>query len=333
MVQQMTNRERFRHTLLFKESDRLPYFEEGIRSDVIRAWRKKGLSSRKMLYQQFPSDPSDEIQIDLDPYPPLYSEIVDLDRFKKHFNPDTRRRWPWNWGRCVASWKKNDHIRILRVHRGFFLALGVHSWEQFEEVIILTLERPDYVREYLRLYSLFCTEIASRVLDDVQIDAALFSEPIGGKEGPLLSPAIYRSLVLPTYKPVYDLLKERGVEIFIFRTYANAALLLPALVEFGFNCLWACEPNIQDMNYRIIRNRFGEKLSLIGGINIDCLRAGKEQIRSELEQKVPDLLKSGGYIPLADGRIRADISFDNYRYYRQMLIELTKRQGMTRVKE
>ena len=95
----MTNRERFRHTLLFKESDRLPYFEEGIRSDVIRAWRKQGLSSRKMLYQQFPSDPSDEIQIDLDPYPSLYSEIVDLDRFKRHFNPDTRRRWPWNWGR------------------------------------------------------------------------------------------------------------------------------------------------------------------------------------------------------------------------------------------
>jgi uroporphyrinogen decarboxylase len=325
----MTNRERFRHTLLFKKSDRIPYFEEGIRADVIKAWRKQGLSSRKMLERQFPTDTRYEIQIDLDPHPDVPSNLADVDQFNRYFNPDTHRRWPWNWRYQVAKLKKNDHIRILRVHRGFFLALGVHSWEQFEEVIISTLERPDEVREYLNQYSLFCIEIASRVLDKLTIDAAIFSEPIGGKEGPLLSPAVYRSVVLPTYKPLLQFLKQSGVDIIIFRTYANAALLLPELLEFGFNCLWACEPDIQDMNYRTIRDRFGKKLSLIGGINIDCLRAGPRYIRIELEQKLPELIKTGGYIPLADGRIRAEIPYENYRYYRQMLLQLIKAEGIT----
>ncbi|MBU0510494.1 MAG: hypothetical protein KKD28_02180 [Chloroflexi bacterium] len=31
----------------------------------------------------------------------------------------------------------------------------------------------------------------------------------------------------------------------------------------------------------------------------------------------------GGYVPLADGRARADIPYENYAYYRQLLAEIS----------
>jgi len=34
---------------------------------------------------------------------------------------------------------------------------------------------------------------------------------------------------------------------------------------------------------------------------------------------VPELLEDGGFIPLADGRVREDVTFDNYMYYRKLL--------------
>jgi hypothetical protein len=34
---------------------------------------------------------------------------------------------------------------------------------------------------------------------------------------------------------------------------------------------------------------------------------------------VPELLEDGGFIPLADGRVREDVSFENYVYYRKLL--------------
>jgi hypothetical protein len=73
------------------------------------------------------------------------------------------------------------------------------------------------------------------------------------------------------------------------------------------------------MDYRELRGEFGPDLRLIGGIDLDTLRAGSEAIRNEMETKVRPLLASGGYIPLADGRVRADISFENYREYRSFL--------------
>jgi uroporphyrinogen decarboxylase len=49
----------------------------------------------------------------------------------------------------------------------------------------------------------------------------------------------------------------------------------------------------------------------------------KDAIRREIEQKVPPLLEDGGYIPLADGRIREDVPFENYVYYRRLLEQVT----------
>lgn len=73
------------------------------------------------------------------------------------------------------------------------------------------------------------------------------------------------------------------------------------------------------MDYRALRKEYGRELRLIGGIDLDILRRDKESIRREIEEKVPPLLADGGYVPLADGRVREDIPFKNYLYYRRLL--------------
>jgi hypothetical protein len=79
------------------------------------------------------------------------------------------------------------------------------------------------------------------------------------------------------------------------------------------------------MDYREIRQEFGNDLSLIGGIDSDSLRQTKEDITRAVMEVVPPLLESGGFIPLADGRVREDVPFENYLYYRKLL-ELTTGQ-------
>jgi len=78
------------------------------------------------------------------------------------------------------------------------------------------------------------------------------------------------------------------------------------------------------MDYRNLRREFGPELRLIGGIDLDALRRDKEAIRREVEEKVPPLLADGGYIPMADGRVRADVPFENYVYYRKLLEKVTQ---------
>jgi hypothetical protein len=79
------------------------------------------------------------------------------------------------------------------------------------------------------------------------------------------------------------------------------------------------------MDYRELRHEFGRDLRLIGGIDLDVLRRDKDAILREVQEKVPPLLAEGGYVPLADGRVREDVPFENYVYYRRLLEQITER--------
>ena len=323
----MNSRQRFLETMRYGTPDRVPYFEEGIREEVIKAWRKQGLSSKADLVRRFPADHREEIEPDLEPRPKpgAWPETVEeLDAFAVHLDPSDPGRLPADWKRKVQAWQDRDHLLMLRVHRGFFLSLGVYGWERFALVMLRTVDRPHFIRESMRIQGEFAARMAERVLREVEVDAAIFSEPIGGNTGPLISPSMYEDLVLRSYEPLLGVLERFGVGYRVFRTFANARSLLPSILKWGFNALWACEVFMESMDYRNLRKEFGRDLRLIGGIDLDALRRGKDAIRYEVEDKVPPLLADGGYIPLADGRIRDDIPMEHYVYYRELLERVTQ---------
>jgi len=118
-------------------------------------------------------------------------------------------------------------------------------------------------------------------------------------------------------------LRKHGVGTIVYRSYANPRVLLPGVVAAGFDCLWAVEVNGEAMDFRAIRRQFGRNLRLIGGIDADALLLGREAIRREVAEKVPALLAEGGFIPMADGRVRVNVPFENYVFYRRMLEKFT----------
>jgi uroporphyrinogen decarboxylase len=326
----MNSRDRFRETMRYGAVDRVPYYEEGIRSDVFQAWRRQGLKRQSDFKKMFRHDRREEIHPDLEPLPRLHqwpSSADEINRLQRRLNPQDSRRLPRKWPGLVQSWKLREHPVMLHVHRGLFLSMGVEGWDRFSEVIELLGRDPARVHEALMIQGGFAAHLADRVLRDVKVDAAFFSEPIAENRGPLISPKMYAEIVLPSYDPVLEVLSRHGVEIIIFISWANPRRLLPAVLERGFNCLWAYEANPQAMDYRDLRREFGRDLRLIGGIDLDVLRRDKDAIRREVEEKVPPLLADGGYIPMLDGRVRVDVPFENYVFFKRLLEKMIRPSG------
>ena len=321
----MTSQERFLVTMRLGTPDRVPCFDEGIRQEVISAWQAQGLTGADDLFKMAAMDRKETLETDLYPIPDMTEwpkGMHELDRFGKRLDPFDEKRLPKAWPKKVEAWRRREHALLLYVHEGFFLTMGVVGWKRFLEVMYLLVDEIDLVRKMMRIQGEFAAALAERVLQEVAVDAVIFSEPIGGNDQPLLSPAMYEDVVLKSYRPVFDILNQYGVETVIFQTYANARLLIPLILEWGFNCLWSCEAETEGMDYRRLRNEFGRDLRLIGGIDLDALRWGKPAIDKELTTKLPPLLASGGYVPLADGRVRPDMPLANYLYYRKRLNEI-----------
>ncbi len=325
----MDARQRFLRALSSQSVDRIPFLEEGIREEVLEAWYNQGLMREATLNELFHYDQRDEIDPDLEPrpYPPRWPRLPeDLRGFKSRLDPQERRRLPENWKGKVKAWHRRDYPLILHVHQGFFLTLGVGDWKRFYEVLYLTKDQPDLVRGMLEAQGVFAARLAEQIMGEVSVDAVLFSEPIGGNNGPIISPRMYRDIVLGSYQPVMEAARNFQVPLVIMRTYANPRPLLDDIFRSGVNCLWACETPEDGMDFRELRKVYGRELRLIGGIDTDALRIGKEAIQAEVA-KVPELLAQGGYIPLLDGRVREDVPYENYVYYRKLLEEVTSVTG------
>lgn len=325
MPVEMNSWQRFRETMALGSPDRVPYFEEGLRKEVLAIWRQQGLPHGETPELLFPTDHREEIEPDLDPNPALAgypSSAKDLSEFRRCLNPNDTNRIALDEYGVPGALRDDRRVKMLRVHRGFFLSMGVRDWSRFKELMDLLIDKPDIVRQAMDIQGRFAARLADKILSFIQVDAAIFSEPISGNEGPLISPQMYEDIVLSSYQPLINVLKSHGVETVIFRTYANSRILIPWILEHGFNCLWACEVNLKTMDYRDLRREFGTDLRLIGGIDLDALRQGEKAIRKELTTKLPPLLAEGGYIPLADGRIREDVRYADYRYYRHLLREI-----------
>ena len=322
----MNSRDRFLETMRFGKPDRVPYFQEGLRPDVLTTWGRQGLRSADELSNLFPIDGREEEEIDGYPHPRFLRwprSAAGLNGFRRRLKPGDNRL-PSGWRKKVPAWRNRQDTLMLEVHQGFFLTMGVNDWKQFNWVIESLIDRPELILEFMRIKAEMVEVLMERFLSEVQIDAAIFSEPIGGNNGALISPRMYEKFVLSSYTPLLGVLKRHGVDNIILRTYANARVLIPSMLKYGINCLWACETNAEAMDYRSLRKEFGKELRLIGGIDLDVLREGKEAIRREVELKVPPLLEQGGYVPLADGRVREDIPFENYVYYRELLEKVTQ---------
>jgi hypothetical protein len=306
----------------YGDIDRAPLFEEGIRTEVLSLWRRQGMPFESSIHDDFIFDKREEAQPNLDPIPPLKiwpNSMEDIKEFRRRLNPNHRMRLPRNWITQVNKWRNRDFVLILRVHYGFFESVGIGGWKRFMEIMDLLVDDTQTLIRMMRIQGQFNASMVDRVLKDVEIDAAIFSEPIAGIHGPLISPKTYRQVALKSYQPLMEVLKRNGVMTIILRSYANIRILLPDIINSGFNCLWACECETEDMDYRKLRRDFGTELRLIGGIDTDALRRGKESIRKEVTEKVPQLLEQGGYAPLVDGRVREGVTYENYLYYRNLL--------------
>ena len=138
MTTTLNGRQRFNRIMNFQDVDRVLYFEEGIRTEVLKKWRL----NRSVFLKKFNVDLRKEIIPKLDVSPTFRrwpSNIAELSELKNRLNPNDPTRLPKNFKSRVKKWNNRDYPLILRVHRGFFLSMGVYDNDRFLEVLATCL--------------------------------------------------------------------------------------------------------------------------------------------------------------------------------------------------
>ncbi|MHB0913123.1 MAG: uroporphyrinogen decarboxylase family protein [Armatimonadota bacterium] len=144
------------------------------------------------------------------------------------------------------------------------------------------------------------------------VDAIMWGQDHSYKSGPMISPAMFRDLVLPVYKSRVESVR-RSMDVYIFKhACGNNWKLLEMYVEAGFDAYQSIQSSA-GMDLAEVKKAYGEKLVLWGGVPLELLQSGsqvevREAARSALQAGKP----GGRYILGSTHSIATGTKYDNF---------------------
>ncbi|MEM2673837.1 MAG: uroporphyrinogen decarboxylase family protein, partial [Candidatus Bathyarchaeia archaeon] len=188
----------------------------------------------------------------------------------------------------------------------------LRNWMGVERISVAFYRDPDWIAEMMDTLVDLWIKIIRKALKDVKVDFATWWEDMCYNRGPLISVKHFEEFMVPRYRKVTEVLREYGVYINVVDCDGDISLLVPGWLKAGINCMFPLEARY--INIYRLREEFGKKLLLMGGVNKFALISGEKAITRELEG-LTSLLKEGGYIPTVDHRVPPEVSYSTYLHY------------------
>jgi uroporphyrinogen decarboxylase len=141
-------------------------------------------------------------------------------------------------------------------------------------------------------------------------------DDLGFKHRPFMSPAMYRQLLMPAHKKLFDFAHGCGLPV-VLHCDGFVEKLIPSLIEAGINCLQPIEVKA-GMDLLRIKRDYGERIALIGGMDERVLETNDcAQVEAELQAKVPAAMAGGGYVLQVDHSVSPLVDYPTYCYFAQ----------------
>ncbi len=153
------------------------------------------------------------------------------------------------------------------------------------------------------------------------VGALWYSDDIAYATGLMVTPDFYRRYLFPWMKRIGDLAAERDMP-YIYHTDGLLWEVMEDLIDCGIDALQPIEPAAMDI--REVKRRYGDRLALIGNVEVDLLaRGAEEQVRAEVRRLLREVAPGGGYCLGSSNTIAYYVEPANYR----ALLDETIRQG------
>ena len=249
---------------------------------------------------------------------PAVTDWESWEPFKARLRADTPGRFPVEWAEVYSAARSSDlPVYTGDLPIGFFGAprelLGT------EGTCTMFYDMPDLMNDILDTLCELWIDLYSEVYRRAPFDYFFIWEDMCYKNGPLISPEVFRAFLLPRYKRFISSLKELGCKLIMVDSDGDVRKLVPLWIEGGVNITFPWETQF-GLDITKVRGDF-PSIGMIGGINKSSLALGRSKIDEEL-QKIPWMLERGGYIPGLDHETPPEVGWDDFKYFCERLRDL-----------
>lgn len=326
----MTSKERVIKALKREEPDRLPTFEWIIHPRIIKALTGQeseiefirqmdidgiaintNMKKEKINDQHF-RDEWNIVRVSNDEYPNAVEFPIQTEDDMEHFIiPDPDADYRFDDIRKGMEELGDEKAIIIRLRDVFSQPRDLMGYENF---LMGFYMQPALVSRLMEISVDYNTRLAknARALGG---EIIVVGDDIADNRGTLISPEIYREMVLPHFQRLIRNFKDMGFYV-IKHTDGNISDVIDDIISSGIDCLDPIDP-MAGLDIGKIKDQYGSRVCLKG--NIDCVRTLTEKSEAELIAEVKDcILKAsigGGHIISSSNSIHSGINPFNYKVF------------------
>ena len=182
-----------------------------------------------------------------------------------------------------------DHCFIYGSHVGPFTA--AYMAMGFKRFFVRIVDDPAFVQKLLDARTEWCIALYRKAVD-LGVDVLVLGDDAAHKEGPMISPRMWRELVLPYHHRIVDKLDMP----LIWHSDGDIESLLPMAIEAGFTGIHGLE-SAAGIDLGEAKRKFGQDLVLIGNIDVRVLcDSDLGPVRREVTRCIEQGAPGGGYM-------------------------------------
>jgi len=157
------------------------------------------------------------------------------------------------------------------------------------------------------------------------IQVVLVNDDLGMQEGPLLSPACYREMILPYQKKLFSFIKSRTDAFLLLHSCGSVYRFIPDFIEAGVDALNPVQVGAAGMDSERLKREFGKDITFWGGgcdtQSVLCT-ASPAEVKQEVKRRVEDFAPGGGFVFTQVHNIQPEVPPENIAAMYEALDEM-----------
>ncbi|MEA1987560.1 MAG: uroporphyrinogen decarboxylase family protein [Candidatus Marinimicrobia bacterium] len=321
-----TNFEDFQKTLFNNKTNSIPLIELGIAPNIreeiagepIDTVKKEINFMRSLGYDYIKVQPKIDINME--------------QNSTSTTNGDSDRAWSAEHSGIITSmkdfenykWPKKENIDYSRFEKankllpddmgivGQYGDIYTLTWEMlgFETFSMMMYEDPELVKIVFDKIGDLIISMFENMADMDFVKVLWYSDDIAYSTGLMVNPDFYREMLFPYLKRIGEMAKRRNIP-FIYHSDGVLYSVLDELISFGITALHPIEPISMDI--KELSEKYGDKLCLCGGVDVDILSRGTtEQVQKLTRDIMKKATANGSWCGGSSNSIPAYCSAKNY---------------------
>jgi uroporphyrinogen decarboxylase len=330
-METMTPRERVMAVIERKVPDRVPHFEWGVDSPVVKALTKGG--TYEDLIEQLNIDAimtgasyeskkiDDRTIIDewgITKQQGAMEHRIPDDSKAPIQSPDDLKNWsppdPYKIGR-LDTLKK--YIKLFKGKRAIFIYVrDVWSLPRdlmgYMNLMVACKTQPELVTSIIKMgmqHNLAIVEQAA----ELGADIVFTGDDIADNRSTLISPAMWENLFAPHFKYLITCFHEMGIKHWK-HSDGNLMSVMESLIDAGIDGIDPIDP-LGGMNLEEIKNKYGHRVAIKG--NVDCsstlVHGTIESVIEEVKACIRVAGPGGGYVCSSSNSIHSGVKPELYK--------------------